>query len=143
MSVALARDSPLLNSITDVPFIHSARGLIVLPMLDHTVPSMSAEKREHRRLKVRVPVELRPEISKSPIRTETADLSLSGLYVEIMFTLDLDTQLDIKLQLGESTVSAVGKVVTCDRTVRNGILFTRMLADDREELRKSLQAAET
>jgi len=29
--VALARDSPLLNSITDVPFLPSAPGAIVLP----------------------------------------------------------------------------------------------------------------
>ena len=112
-------------------------------MLDHSFPCISVEKREHRRLKVRVPVELQPETTTSPMRTETADLSLSGLYVEMMFTLDLDTQLDIKLQLGGSTVLAVGKVATCDRTVGNGILFTRMLPEDREELRKFLQAVDT
>jgi hypothetical protein len=112
-------------------------------MLDHSFPCISVEKREHRRSKVRVPVELQPQITTSPIRTETADLSLSGLYVEMMFTLDLDTQLDIKLQLGGSTVLAVGKVATCDRTVGNGILFTRILPEDREELRKFLQAADT
>jgi hypothetical protein len=78
-------------------------------MLDHSFPCNSVEKREHRRLKVRVPVELQPEITTSPIRTETADLSLSDLYVEMMFTIDLETQLDIKLHLGGSTVLAVGK----------------------------------
>lgn len=90
-----------------------------------------------------MPVELQPEITTSPIRTETADLSLSGLYVEMMFTLDLETQLDIKLQLGGSTVLAMGKVATCDRTVGNGILFTRMLSEDREELREFLQEVDT
>jgi len=103
---------------------------------------MTDEKREHTRLKLRVPVELQAEGSKSPIRTSTADLSLSGFYVEMIFTLDLETPLDIKLQVGDSTVLAVGRVVTCDRTVGNGILFTRMLPEDREDLEHFLQAAE-
>lgn len=103
---------------------------------------MSEERREHTRLKVRVPVELRPEASGTPIRAETADLSLGGCYIEMMFTLEIGAGLDITLQLGDSTVLVVGKVVTCDRTVGNGIQFTRMLPEDREELVRFLQAAE-
>jgi c-di-GMP-binding flagellar brake protein YcgR len=103
---------------------------------------MGEEKREHTRLKVRVPVELRPEPTETPIRGETADLSLGGFYVEMMFTLEIGTQVDITLQVGDSTLLAAGEVVTCDRTVGNGIRFTGMLPEDREDLDRFLQAAE-
>lgn len=102
---------------------------------------MSEERREHPRLKVRLPVELRPEAAKSPIRGETADLSLGGFYIEMTFTLEIGTEIDIALQIGDSTLLAVGEVVTCDRTVGNGIRFLRMLLEDREELERFLHAA--
>lgn len=103
---------------------------------------MSEEKRNHPRLKVRVPVELRQEATETPIRGETADLSLGGFYIEMMFTLDLGTELDITLQVGDSTLLAAGEVVTCDRTVGNGIRFTSMLPEDREDLDCFLQSVE-
>ncbi|PYV90217.1 MAG: hypothetical protein DMG90_09705, partial [Acidobacteria bacterium] len=52
---------------------------------------MDKEKRGSNRVKIRVPVELQSEGSKSPIRTETADLSLTGFYVEMMFNLNVGT----------------------------------------------------
>jgi PilZ domain len=103
---------------------------------------MSEEKRNHPRLKVRVPVELRQEATETPIRGETADLSLGGFYIEMMFTLDIGTKLDIALQGGDSTLLATGEVVTCDRTVGNGIRFTSMLPEDWEDLEHFLQAVE-
>jgi c-di-GMP-binding flagellar brake protein YcgR len=103
---------------------------------------MDEERRKYSRLTLRVPVELRPEVSEAPIRTETVDLSLGGFYVEMMFTLEIGTELDITLRLGDSTLLATGKVTTCDRTVGNGIEFTRMLPEDRQELELFLQAAE-
>ena len=103
---------------------------------------MDKEKRGSNRVKIRVPVELQSEGSKSPIRTETADLSLTGFYVEMMFNLNVGTPLDIKLQIGDTTVLAIGRVVTCDPTVGNGISFTKMLPEDRQELAIFLQAAE-
>jgi c-di-GMP-binding flagellar brake protein YcgR len=101
---------------------------------------MNEEKRRHTRVKIRVPVEMRTP-NQNPIRTETSDLSVSGFYVEMLFTLEMGTQLDITLRLGDATVVAVGEVVTCDRTVGNGIRFTRILPDDKEELDRYLQAA--
>jgi c-di-GMP-binding flagellar brake protein YcgR len=103
---------------------------------------MTEEKRKHPRLKVRVPVELRPEGSETPIRAETSDLSLGGFYIEMVFTLEIGTQLDIALRIGDSTLLALGKIATCDRTVGNGIQFMRMLPEDRGELDHFLQAAE-
>ena len=103
---------------------------------------MNGERRQHRRFKVRVPVELRVQGSDSPIRGETADISLGGLYLETMFTFADGTELDITLQAGEATVLSVGRVVTCHPTVGNGIQFLRMLPEDREELDNFLQAVE-
>ncbi len=100
---------------------------------------MNEEKRRHARVKIQVPVEMRTP-NQNPIRTETSDLSLSGFYVEMLFTLEVGTQLDITLRLGDATVVAVGEVVTCDRTVGNGIRFTRILPDDKEEVKRFLQA---
>jgi len=80
--------------------------------------------------------------SKSPIRTETDDLSLTGFYVEMMFTLNIGTPLDIRLQIGDTTVLALGKVVTSDPKVGNGISFMKMLPEDRQALAIFLQAAE-
>jgi hypothetical protein len=56
--------------------------------------------------------------------------------------LDIGTELDITLQAGDSTLLAAGEVVTCDRTVGNGIRFTSMLPEDREELGRFLQVVE-
>jgi c-di-GMP-binding flagellar brake protein YcgR len=101
---------------------------------------MNEERRQHKRFNVRVPVELRVQGTDSPIRGETADLSLGGLYLETMFTFGIGTELDISLQLEESTILAVGRVVTCYPTVGNGIQFLRMLPEDREELGHFLDA---
>jgi c-di-GMP-binding flagellar brake protein YcgR len=101
---------------------------------------MKEEKRRHARVKIRVPVEMRTP-NENPIRAETSDLSVSGFYVEMLFTLEVGAQLDITLRLGDASVVAVGEVVTCDRTVGNGIRFTRILPDDKEELDRYLQAA--
>jgi hypothetical protein len=81
---------------------------------------MDKEKRESNRVKVRVPVKLQSQGSKSPIRTETADLSLTGFYMEMIFNLDVGTPLDIKLQIGDTTVLAIGRVVTSEPTVGMG-----------------------
>jgi PilZ domain len=100
-----------------------------------------SERREHQRLKIKVPIEIYTENSTSPIRGATSDLSLTGCYIETIFPFPIGTQLEIKLQL-EATLLVVGTVVTSDPQVGNGIHFTRMLPEDIEELRAFLDAAE-
>jgi PilZ domain len=99
------------------------------------------ERREHQRLKIKVPIEIYTENSTSPIRGATSDLSLTGCYIETIFPFPIGTQLEIKLQL-EGTLLVVGTVVTSDPQVGNGIHFNRMLPEDIEELRAFLDAAE-
>ena len=98
------------------------------------------ERRQHRRLKIKVPVELYTENSSSPIRGATSDLSLTGCYIETIFPFPVGTELEMKLQL-EGTVLLLGTVVTSDPQVGSGIHFTRMLPEDIEELRAFLEAA--
>jgi hypothetical protein len=98
-------------------------------------------RREHSRVKLRVPMELRPEGSEVPIGGVTSDIGLGGCYIEMIFTLAKDTKLDIAIKI-DGTVLALGTVITCDPNVGNGIKFTKMLPEDREELRCYLEAAQ-
>lgn len=107
------------------------------------MPTPEHERREQPRVKVTVPVELFIENSETPIRGATADLSLSGCYIETMFPFALGTALEVKLQAGESTLLVLAKVVTCDPQVGNGMQFTQMLPEDIEELRTFLEAQKT
>jgi hypothetical protein len=98
------------------------------------------ERRARPRIKVKVPIEIFPPGSDVPQRGATSDLSEIGCYVETMFPFPVGTTLEMSLQL-EGTLLAVGKVVTCDPQVGNGIEFAKMLPEDQEELRAYVKAA--
>jgi hypothetical protein len=99
------------------------------------------ERRAHARIKIKVPVELHVEGNDSPFRCATSDLSLDGCYIESMLPFPTGTELELKLEI-TTTLLILGKVVTCDPQVGNGIHFTRMLPEDIEELKTFLSAAE-
>ena len=99
----------------------------------------SKNRRKHARIKVSVPVEIQTDASDSPMRGATADLSLSGCYIETMFPFPIGTNLDLQLSI-ETTVLIAATVVTCDPLVGNGIRFIRMLAEDRQALDAFLEA---
>jgi hypothetical protein len=98
------------------------------------------ERRARQRIKVKVPIELFLPDSDIPRRGATSDLSEIGCYIETMFPFPVGTTLEMSLQL-DGTLLAVGKVVTCDPQVGNGIEFTRMLPEDQEELQAYVKAA--
>jgi c-di-GMP-binding flagellar brake protein YcgR len=98
------------------------------------------EHRQHSRTKVIVTAELRPDGTSAPLRVETADLSIGGLYVEMMFTLEVGTKLKIVLWINDVKVSTGGVVVTRDLQVGNGIEFTDIAPEDRESLKHFLTA---
>jgi hypothetical protein len=100
------------------------------------------EQREHQRVKARVPIELLVGDSESPVRGATADLSLSGCYVETLFPLAIGTALELKLQV-DGTLLVLAEIVTCDPQVGNGIHFNKMLPEDIVELRAFLEAQKT
>ena len=100
------------------------------------------ERRQHARMKIAVEVELQSERTATPLRVKAADLSLSGFYVEMMFTLEVGTKLKIGLWLNDVKVSTGGIVVTRDIQVGNGIEFTDMATEDRLRLKRFLAAAD-
>jgi hypothetical protein len=99
------------------------------------------ERRARQRIKVKVPIVLFPPGSDVPQRGATSDLSEIGCYIETMFPFPIGATLEMSLQL-DGTLLAVGKVVTCDPQVGNGIEFTKMLPEDQEELRTYVEAAQ-
>ena len=99
------------------------------------------DRREHDRVKIKVPIEIYVEGSDSPLRGATSDLGLGGCYTETIFPLPIGTNLELKLQLADTLV-LLGTVVTSDPQVGNGIRFSRMLPEDIEQLRAFLKEAE-
>jgi c-di-GMP-binding flagellar brake protein YcgR len=105
-------------------------------MSDHD----SNERRKHARIKVSVPVQILTDASDIPIRGATADLSLSGCYIETICPFPIGTNLDLQLSI-DAILLIAATVVTCDPQVGNGIRFIRMLPEDREALAVFLEAA--
>jgi hypothetical protein len=87
--------------------------------------------------------ELHAEGTSGALRVKTTDLSMGGLYVEMMFTLELRTRLKIVLWINDVEVSTGGIVVTRDIQVGNGIKFTDMNPEDRKKLSNFLLAEAT
>jgi c-di-GMP-binding flagellar brake protein YcgR len=113
--------------------------------MDPTSPnhpkSKRKERRQHPRTKVAVEVDLQSERTATPLRVKSADLSLGGLYVEMMFTLEVGTKLKIVLWLNDVQVSTGGMVVTRDLQVGNGIKFIDMATGERLRLKRFLAVA--
>ncbi len=65
----------------------------------------TAEHRQHPRTKINVAVELQFEKTSQPLRVKTADLSIGGLYIEMMFTLEVGTKLNIVLWINNVKVT--------------------------------------
>ena len=108
---------------------------------NHPSESKREERRQYSRTKAAVAVELQPDKASAPLRVKTADLSIGGLYVEMMFTLEVGTKLKIVLWINDVKVSTGGVVVTRDLQVGNGIDFTDMAPEDRVRLEQFLAVA--
>ena len=93
-------------------------------MVDHHNP----ERRRYPRIKAKVPIELNLP-GAPPMRTTTDEISVSGCYIETMFTMDVGTNLNVSLSINGETIQASGLVVTKFPQVGNGIDFTQMQAD--------------
>jgi len=96
------------------------------------------ERRDYARIKIKVPVELHFEDNDTPFRCATSDLSMLGCYIETLYPFPVDTPVELKLQ-ANATLLILGKIVTCDPQVGNGIQFSKMLPEDLEELRMFLE----
>jgi c-di-GMP-binding flagellar brake protein YcgR len=110
--------------------------------MNSTEPESSSEprkqRRRHERTKTAVEVELHVDKHATPLRAKTADLSLGGCYLEMMFTLPVGTKLKLALWINDAKLTVEGVVVTCDVQVGNGIQFNGMTAEDTARLQQYL-----
>jgi c-di-GMP-binding flagellar brake protein YcgR len=96
-------------------------------------------RRKHLRFKARVPVEFNPQ-GRRALASATADLSIGGCYLRIMFTFPIGTVLDVNLQVGRQ-LRTKAVVVTQDFKIGNGLRFIEMSPEDEEALRNYLDSA--
>jgi len=90
--------------------------------------------RQYPRFKAALSVELRPKGATVPLRTQTSDIGLGGCYVEMIFTQEVSTLMDITLWIGDSKVSVTGEVVSKHASFGNGLKFTGLSKEGREKL---------
>lgn len=100
------------------------------------------ERRRSQRLRKAVQTELRVQGGETPMRAETADISMGGCYIEMAVTLEAGTPLNVVLWLGHKKLSVDGKVVTRHPQFGNGIEFGRMTEVSRRLLQAFLDSAE-
>lgn len=100
------------------------------------VTRAAPERRQYRRVKCAMPVELRPEGAGFPIQGETTDVSLGGCYVATMFPLSTGTLVDFRSWVDGVSIRCKAVVRTSDPGVGNGVEFL----DLDEEARAVLDA---
>jgi len=101
------------------------------------------ERRRYPRTKATIPIEFKAEGASVASRAETADLSLSGCYVEMSFTLAVGSKLDLVLWVEDERLATKGMVVTHHPQFGNGIEFLDMTGEDQAKLAHFLETCET
>jgi len=99
--------------------------------------------RQHPRFKAVLPVELRPLGQPLPLRAQTEDISLGGIYVELLLTQRVSTEVEIALWIGETKIRAKGVVVSIHPAFGNGIKFTELADADKQGLKGFLDSLGT
>jgi PilZ domain len=99
-----------------------------------------SNRRRWHRHKIMLPVQLRDERVKSPIRMNATDVSGNGCYVENMMPLPLGTVLRMDFWMDMDRISVTALVRTSDPGVGNGIEFTGMNAEMKERFQSYLDS---
>lgn len=99
---------------------------------------MERTPRQYPRYRAALPVELRATAVNAPLRAQTQDIGMGGLYVEMSLTQKTSTEVEIVLWIGDNKVSAKGVVVSSHPSFGNGIKFTDLPDESREKLRRYL-----
>jgi len=112
-----------------------------LPLDGATVTIADPNRRRWRRhKKISIPLELRAEHAKAPIRINASDVSGNGCYVEGMMPFPLGTVLRVDFWLDSEHISITAVVRTSDPGVGNGIEFTGMPAGMKKRMQAYLDA---
>lgn len=107
-----------------------------------TEPPPDQERRKYPRVKASIPIEFKTEGAAVASRAETADLSLSGFYVEMSFTLPVGAKLDLVLWVVDERLPVQGIVVTHHPQFGNGIKFVEMSQESQGKLAHFLKSCE-
>ena len=111
-----------------------------LPLDGATVSISGSNRRRYYRHKISLPIELRDERVKTPIRINATDVSGNGCYIESMMPLPVGTVLRVDFYLDSERVNITAVVRTCDPGVGNGIEFTGMPPDGKTRMQAYLDA---
>lgn len=96
------------------------------------------DKRRYVRRTASLPIELRAPGAAFPLIAESNDISPGGCYVRLMSTFAPGTKVDVVLWAGEARLAFPGTVITADVAVGNGIDFTGMTDEQRQQLKNYL-----
>ena len=113
-----------------------------LPIEGKSVAVLSGNKRRWPRHKISFPIELRDERVKTPMRISATDVSGNGCYVESMLPLPIGTVLRVDFYLRDEHITITAVVRTCDPGVGNGIEFTGMPNERKEQLQAYLDSVD-
>ena len=105
-------------------------------------PEHAQERRRFPRVRSAIALEVRYRGAVAPLRAMTSEVSLSGCYVETMFTLDVGTTLEIVMWLDGEKITAKGVIATKYPQVGNGIDIKEMKPESRAKLEAFLKAQE-
>ena len=111
-------------------------------MTEQPHETSAKERRKFPRIKATIPLEFKPEGATVASRAETADLSISGCYIELSFTMPVGTKLDMVLWVEDERVPTKGVVVTHHPQFGNGITFAEMSSDGEGKLANFLKKCE-
>jgi c-di-GMP-binding flagellar brake protein YcgR len=100
------------------------------------------EHRKFPRSKVGIQVELKTDGAAMPSRTETTDLSRGGCYIEMSFTMQVGTKLDLVLWIEDEPISTKAVVVTHHPQFGNGMEFHDMSQENEGKLERFLKKCE-
>jgi hypothetical protein len=100
-----------------------------------SVPWAGTERRQFPRLACRLESQVMTPGATTQIAAKVIDICLGGCYLEMMSPLPMDSIVEVVIELGDSTISARGKVCTTHPGIGMGISFTGMRPADLKKLR--------
>jgi len=109
-----------------------------LPMQNATVAVLPSNRRRWPRHKISFPIELRDERINTPMRINATDVSGNGCYVETILPLPIGTTLRVDFYLENQHIKVTAVIRTCDPGVGNGIEFTGMPLEGKQQFQAYL-----
>lgn len=111
-----------------------------LPIEGAQVVVSPSNRRRYHRHKISLPIELRDERVKTPMRINATDVSGNGCYVESILPLPVGTVLRVDFWLDSERINISAVVRTCDPGVGNGIEFIGLPVDGKQRMQAYLEA---